>query len=32
MKSLQHGLHLLNACARGFKELVFIPTKQRKSS
>ncbi len=25
MKSFQHGLHLLKACIRGFRELVFIP-------
>jgi len=24
MKSLNHGLHLLNACFKGFKELVFV--------
>ncbi|HLF17342.1 MAG TPA: bifunctional class I SAM-dependent methyltransferase/glycosyltransferase family 2 protein [Candidatus Omnitrophota bacterium] len=32
MKAFKHGLHLLKACARGFRELVFVPARVNKNS
>jgi len=31
MKALKHGFHLLKACLRGFKDLVFIPQEEHSS-
>lgn len=28
MKSLKHGIHLLIACVKGFRQLIFIPRKE----
>ena len=28
MKSLRHGIHLLIACVKGFRELIFIPRRE----
>lgn len=30
MRSFQHGIHLLQACYRGFKEMIFVPNVPRK--
>jgi len=28
MKSFRHGIHLLIACVKGFRELIFIPRRE----
>lgn len=28
MKTLRHGMHLLGACFKGFRELIFVPRKE----